>query len=78
MHVPAGIPNEAELLHPVGAIPHSGDIVDEMVGGACCYWIPSCVYMQNMQSIFIALNYAECIGVCALVLPELYSSSVCE
>ena len=30
------------------------EIVDEMVGGACCYWIPSCVYMQNMQSIFIA------------------------
>ncbi len=55
MCVPAGVPNEAELLNPVGAIPHSGDSAwtkwwVELV--ATGYLV---VYMQNMPSIFIAL-----------------------
>ena len=36
-----------------------------MVGGACCYWIPSCVHAEYAVNIHSAQP-------CAVHLPELY------
>ena len=68
-YVPAGIPNETELLNPVGAIPHSGD---SGRNGGCMYGAGYLVYMHTCMHAEHAVNIhsTQPCAVYALVLPQ--------
>ncbi len=66
--MPTGVPNEVELLNPVGAIPHSGD------SGRNGRWTLLLLIVDNVctENIQFNIHSAQLCGVYAL---ELYSSS---
>ncbi len=61
-HVPAGVPNEVELLNPMGAIPHSGD------SGRNGGWSLLLLIVDNVctENIQFNIHSAQLCGVYAL------------